>query len=199
MKYHCRRVLLEPFTPKPFSYAVRRSDDHAPEGSVSIEDAGLLVEGGVAECIYTVVRRAVVLRGASHGVLEIPIDASTTVRLTGHRYVHAWLSQKFGVDSQSTASQSATSSLVLSLRARQFSSFIVLLFSSFTYVVYGPRIVICRLEIIESQKKTTYNLDWTRLYSRVGHMVIKGKVYITVHIFVLILMINSHLQDLHAN
>ena len=161
MKYHCRRVLLEPFTPKPFSYAVRRSDDHAPEGSVSIEDAGLLVEGGVAECIYTVVRRAVVLRGASHGVLEIPIDASTTVRLTGHRYVHAWLSQKFGVDSQSTASQSTTSSLVLSLRARQFSSFIVLLGRMGAEHTFLPKYGI----IVQNKDDLSIPLDLTQIPS----------------------------------
>lgn len=112
MEYHNRRVFLERFAPQPFAYAVRRPD-HYPEGILSIENN--VSDGTPDEPIRTFVSRDVI--GAAHP-MHFALSASARVAFTGEALVHGWVDHQFeGV---------ALSSLTLSARARQFSSFLVL-------------------------------------------------------------------------
>lgn len=104
MEFHARKLLRPEFRPVPFSYAIRRPE-HYPEGILAIE-AG-------ADAISTSVRRT-----ESTRPMKFALDASTNVTFTGERYLHAWISHQF--------SGSPAPALSLTARARQFSSFIVL-------------------------------------------------------------------------
>ncbi|KAG7351754.1 hypothetical protein IV203_007802 [Nitzschia inconspicua] len=92
--------------PKQFCHSIRRPN-HYPQGILSIECARTGDEK--FEPIETYVRTIDVLTP-----LKIPLNAATTIQLTGKSYLHGWLNQRFSTDS---------TSLKLIGRARQFSSF----------------------------------------------------------------------------
>ena len=108
MRFHYQKLYLEEYLPQLFCYAVRRPD-HSPEGTLSIEESS---GGDVADPIQTVV-----CRRAARGLMYFPINAATKVGFGGERYLHAWVSHQF--------SGYSASSLSLVARARQFSSFIL--------------------------------------------------------------------------
>ena len=108
MDFHHRKLVKPEFRPRPFAYAVRRPA-HDPEGLLSIEAA----RGGASDAISTTVRRTQARRPMSFA-----LDASTQVGFLGERYLHAWIAHQF--------SGQLAPSLQLIARARQFSSFIVL-------------------------------------------------------------------------
>jgi len=111
MRYHQRKLYRERYQPKAFCYAIRRPD-HSPEGVVSIEaDTN---DGEMADPIFTIVRH----KESVCAPMTFPLDAATNVKFYGDRYLHAYVCHRF-------AGQSA-SSLQLIARARQFSSFILL-------------------------------------------------------------------------
>jgi hypothetical protein len=113
MNFHQRKLFRTEFLPNVFSYAVRRPE-HFPEGIVSIESQ--LSDGSLAEPVLTTVRK---LEKSATQPMNFSLDASTTVTFNGERYLHALLNHSFAGDTGS--------SLQLVARARQFSSFIVLL------------------------------------------------------------------------
>jgi hypothetical protein len=109
MDFHSRKLLRPEYRPRPFSHAVRRPE-HYPEGVLSLEaDRG----GSMPDPISTSVAVSEAVRPMSFA-----LDAATRVSFLGERYLHAWISHQF----------SGSSGLALSLvaRARQFSSFILL-------------------------------------------------------------------------
>jgi hypothetical protein len=110
MVYHNRRVFKEQYQPKAFCYAVRRPD-HYPEGILSIEQQ--LSDGSMAEPIQTLVRDA---------RLDVPmrfaLQPGVSVAFTGDVYLHGHVMHSFAGDKGVQLS--------LSARARQFSSFLVL-------------------------------------------------------------------------
>lgn len=110
MTFHNRKIFRDEFQPQPFSYAIRRPD-HYPEGVLSIESQ--LADGSIADPISTVVSR----REATTP-LKFSIHAAANVSFTGECYLHAFVGHRF-------SGQSA-SQLSLNARARQFSSFLVL-------------------------------------------------------------------------
>ncbi len=111
MLFHNRKLFKDQYRPRAFSYAVRRPE-HCPEGIVSIE--AQLADGSLAEPIQTIVSRSVI-----QTPLVFPIHAAANVSFRGEVLLHGWLGHQF----------SGESGLTLSLvaRARQFSSFIVLI------------------------------------------------------------------------
>jgi hypothetical protein len=111
MRFHYRKLFKLAYQPKPFSYAVRRPD-HCPEGTLSIESS--LADGSVAEPIYSTVRAS----EAGATPMQFALSASTSVRFFGQRYLHAYVMNSFSGQSGQT--------LKLAARARQFSSFILL-------------------------------------------------------------------------
>jgi hypothetical protein len=94
------------YAPKSFSHAIRRPNQY-PVGILSIED-------DIAGPVETLVR------SVSDGpLIRIPINAATFVEMSGERYLHGYMRTEF---KSSTSPQPQ-----LVARARQFSSFIVLI------------------------------------------------------------------------
>eukprot|EP00475_Leptophrys_vorax_P043016 TRINITY_DN8150_c0_g1_i1.p1 TRINITY_DN8150_c0_g1~~TRINITY_DN8150_c0_g1_i1.p1 ORF type:complete len:920 (-),score=216.91 TRINITY_DN8150_c0_g1_i1:129-2636(-) len=111
MVFHNRKLMRKDFEPSPFCYAVRRPD-HFPEGVVSIEVQ--LPGESAPEPVNTQVRRY-----QPEYPMQFAINAATKVSFFGDRYVHAWISHQFSGQGAIQASFNA--------RARQFSSFIILI------------------------------------------------------------------------
>lgn len=122
MEFHHRKLVLPPYRPKPFSYAIRR-EDHDPEGALAVEaDRG----GAMPDAISTTVASSVAERP-----MRFTLDASTSVSFFGERHLHAWISHQF--------SGQPGPSLSLVARARQFSSFILLVGRIASADVFEPR------------------------------------------------------------
>jgi len=98
----------------PFCYSVRRPG-HAPDGTLSIEtcSSGGMKGGGQPVHMHTTV--AVIDPAAP---MSFAINASTRASFTGVRYMHALVAQQFGPE--------PSAPLALVARARQFSSFLML-------------------------------------------------------------------------
>lgn len=106
VRYHNAKMLSP--APKPFCHSIRRPN-HYPEGILSIESDKALKDR--VEPIETHVRE---VDGLSS--LKFPLNAATTLELTGKTYLHGWLNHRFC---------SAHSNFQLIGRARQFSSFML--------------------------------------------------------------------------
>lgn len=122
MDFHGRKLLKPEYRPQPFSHAIRRPD-HAPEGVLSIEaDRG----GTMPDPIST----TAAWRAPGHP-MRFALDAATRVTFLGDRVLHAWISHQF----------SGMSGLSLSLvaRARQFSSFVLLVGRIASADVFEPK------------------------------------------------------------
>ncbi len=102
VKFHNAR-LLSPM-PQPFSHAIRRPE-HTPVGLVSIESSD-----DEHKCIHTHARVV------ANATLKMPLNAATSLDLTGKQYLHGWLNHRFEKHHQSYQ---------LVSRARQFSAFIL--------------------------------------------------------------------------
>jgi len=115
MQFHNRKLFADAYAPTPFCFAVRRSDKHSPEGTVSIEQeiTGGGGDSNIAAPIVTLVSHS---DRPQH--MQFPLSASTSVTFGGDKYLHAWLSHKFSGETGARLS--------LVSRARQFSSMIVL-------------------------------------------------------------------------
>jgi len=109
MIFHNRKLYKEEFAPSGFCFSIRRPD-HMPEGTLSIEKS----KGDMPESIQTISRHEKAARP-----MKFPINAGTNISFTGDRYVHAWLMHSF--------SGSSIGDLKLVGRARQFSSFILMI------------------------------------------------------------------------
>jgi len=103
IKYHNANI-LDP-APRPFCHAIRRPE-HYPEGILSIENSDEKIEP-----IETHVREVQGLPA-----LRVPLNAATTIELTGSTYLHGWLNHRF---------RDASTAFQLIGRARQFSSFML--------------------------------------------------------------------------
>lgn len=111
MRFHYRKVFQDAYLPAPFSFAVRRSELHSPEGTLSIEEEAT---GG-----STPSQPVCSMSSVGHAQsVTFDLNASTTVSFSGDVHLHAWLAHQF--------SGQSGSSLALVSRARQFSSYIVM-------------------------------------------------------------------------
>jgi hypothetical protein len=122
MEFHHRKLVKPQYRPLPFSYAIRRPE-HYPEGVISIEAA----RGSGSDAITTSVRHTLAVRPMSFA-----LDASTRVSFLGERHLHAWISHQF--------SGQPAPSLSLVARARQFSSFILLVGRIASADTFEPKI-----------------------------------------------------------
>lgn len=123
MLFHNRKLFKEEFLPLPFSHSIRRPD-RSPEGVLSIECS--LADGSTPEPLHTISRQS-----ASTAAMRFPIGAATEVSFLGDRYVHAWVGHQF--------SGSSGMSVYLEARARQFSSFILLIGNIAGASVFQPK------------------------------------------------------------
>eukprot|EP00961_Rhodomonas_salina_P269174 3637254-Rhodomonas_salina.1 len=112
-RFHDRKLFRDETQPLPFSYAVRRSPLHSPEGLITMEEHSDPTSGAIAEPVFTHVRQ-----GPAATPMRFSLNAATSVRFTGQRTLHAWLRTDF--------SGQPAPEVTLSARARQLSSFIVL-------------------------------------------------------------------------
>lgn len=117
IRFRDRQFFGSKFAPKPFSYPIRRPNSF-PEGLVSIETAtpntSPSPDEKVAEPIDTWARRI-----SDGPLIEVPISAAVSVQIGGDRCLHGWMQHKF-------KSRTRPSSYQLVGRARQFSSFILM-------------------------------------------------------------------------
>lgn len=109
MRFHNQKLFGAKHAPKPFSYAIRRPA-HYPDGILTIE-----ATRNKNEPVSTMVRT---ILGAEAPSVYIPINAATSVEITGDRHLHGWLQHRF----QSKPQQQYQ----LIARARQFSSFLLI-------------------------------------------------------------------------
>jgi len=138
MKFHNRRLFKEAYAPKPFCFAVRRSEKHGPEGTLSIEE-------GEGSCpIVTVAAQSSM---ANSPMMSFALNASTTVSFGGDRHLHAWLSHQFSSDSGARLS--------LVARARQFSSMLVLVGRVASASSFEPKYA----AVVQNKDELTIPLD----------------------------------------
>jgi len=110
MRYH-NENLFNP-SPQRFCYTIRRPE-HYPDGILGIEESNFVDGKEVIESISTHVRQV-----TSADPIKVPLNAATTISLTGKKQLHGWLNQRFG-------DQFTSPSVRLNARARQFSSFVL--------------------------------------------------------------------------
>ena len=108
MRFHNRKLFKEDYAPRGYCYAIRRPK-HYPEGILSIEEHK--DDGSLPQPIETIVARS------PPSPFHFALDAATRVTMNAERYIHSWMSTQFSGDSGATLS--------LNARARQFSSFIL--------------------------------------------------------------------------
>jgi len=118
MAYHNRRLFKPEFAPELFCYSIRRPD-HYPEGVLSIE-----AQNGYPVPVFA-------HRIEGEHPMKFSINAATTVTFKGARYVHAWIDHTF--------SGHTGTSLRLSARARQFSSFILVIGNVISANSFNPK------------------------------------------------------------
>ncbi|CAE7799825.1 unnamed protein product [Symbiodinium sp. CCMP2592] len=124
MTFHSRKLFAEAFVPQPFCFAVRRSELHSPEGTVSIEKSG-------GEPVSTMVAQT-----EASWPMEFALNASSTVSFVGQHYLHAFLSHQFAFGFFGSPGKEA---LHLVSRARQFSSMIVLVGRVVSSTTFDPK------------------------------------------------------------
>mmetsp|Transcript_126991 Transcript_126991/g.179207 ORF Transcript_126991/g.179207 Transcript_126991/m.179207 type:complete len:1000 (+) Transcript_126991:70-3069(+) len=128
MRFHYRKLFREAYQPTPCSFAIRRSTKHGPEGTISIEEEalGLQDESSIKSPIC-----AITAAGRTPSTMTFPLNASTTISFGGQVHLHAWLDHKF--------SGQSSSKLSLVSRARQFSSFMVLIGRVSSSTTFDPK------------------------------------------------------------
>jgi hypothetical protein len=144
MTFHYRQHLFQaPHAPKPFCHSVRRTPTHSPEGTVSIEfspgAAGAPGAGGSGGVAARPIETMSCARpfcnddGSGETMMGFSINSSTRVSFSGERHLHAWLRFDFSGDdgtkptANSGNAHATTAGASLVCRARQFSSFVVLI------------------------------------------------------------------------
>lgn len=110
IRHHHQKLFAEAYASVPFTYAIRRPD-HYPDGMISIEAVDSQVDP-----VYTWVRQ---MPDTGRPSMFVPINAATSVELRGGCFLHGWLQHRF-------ESSHAVSSFQLAARARQFSSFLLI-------------------------------------------------------------------------
>lgn len=115
MKYHMKRLFVEPYSPRALCYAIRRPE-HYPEGVIAIEQVTDPSKSAVDSAPLPTISRAL----GDDGRMWFSLNAATNVELKGPRYAHAVVLQQF-------TTSGSLPELNLSARARQFSSFILMM------------------------------------------------------------------------
>lgn len=139
MVYHNRKFFRAPYQPKPFSYAVRRPD-HYPEGVITIEQVS--DDGSIPIPIQTLVKAS-----PMEAPMQFALNAGATVSFTGDVYVHGYMMHSFG--------GSKGLRLQLCARARQFSSFLVLVGRVVGAGLFEPQFGL----IVQNKDEVTIPLD----------------------------------------
>ena len=123
MDFHNRKLFKPEHCPKGFCYAVRR-DECFPEGLLSIES----IKGGDKNDAPL---RTSVLQDTSPKPMRFPISASADVTFHGEQFVHTCVVHQF-------SGGLGMPKLQLTARARQFSSFIIMVGKIVSKEVFDP-------------------------------------------------------------
>ena len=123
MIFHNRKLFKAQYEPRKFCYAIRRPD-HYPEGILSIEADS--TDGSISDPIITIVNQSV-----ATAPMNFSINAATNISFYGDRFLHAYVATEF-------SGQSGNQINILA-RARQFSSFIVLLGRIISATKFDPK------------------------------------------------------------
>jgi ubiquitin len=147
MSFHGRKIYNEKYQPKPLVHNVRRSPNHTPEGTLSVEikskrngndDEYKAIE--TVCCCMEMQKNKKFDHGEDYddayeedkedaasslcdNVMGFSISAATRLSFSGDRFLHGWLRHEFS--STTTTTQSEEVSIMC--RARQFSGFIVVI------------------------------------------------------------------------
>jgi len=121
MRFHQRKLFKQEFQPKGFCYAIRRPE-HYPEGTLSIEAKD---SSAMAQPIETCVNSSKATKP-----MFFAINAATNISFLGDRHLHASVLHQF--------SGQGAPHMSLVARARQFSSFIMLVGSIQTGGEFKP-------------------------------------------------------------
>ena len=113
MRFHNQKLFASAYTPRPFTYAIRRKN-HYPDGILSIEPRNNGAGNEKMDSVETMVRH---VSGANNPPIFIPLNSATSVEITGDRYLHGWIQHRFESEAQSVYQ--------LVARARQFSYFLL--------------------------------------------------------------------------
>lgn len=124
MDFHNRSLFKQEHIPKGFCYAVRR-DSCFPEGILSVNVTKPGSDGGITPIMTSV------MRDPAPTPMRFPISAAADVVFAGDRYVHTCVVHQF-------SSSKGTADLHISARARQFSSFILLVGKIASAEVFEP-------------------------------------------------------------
>ncbi|CAE7722643.1 CPK5 [Symbiodinium pilosum] len=143
MRFHYRKLFRQEFQPRQFCFAVRRSEHHSPEGTISIEEDTVgLDEASIRSPIVTIANSA-----STPCPMTFPLNASTEVSFTGDVHLHGWLSHRF--------SGASGVSLYLTSRARQFSSMLVLVGRVASATSFDPKFA----AILQNKDELTIPLE----------------------------------------
>ena len=105
--HHYHKMFAQQYAPRPFCYAIRRPN-HYPDGILSIEKVN-----DDMDPIQTMVRVF-----SDLPIMQMPVNAATTIDMDGPVYLHGWLSHRFA--------SCGSREFKLVGRARQFSSFLLM-------------------------------------------------------------------------
>jgi hypothetical protein len=144
MKFHNRKLFREEYAPTPFCFAIRRSEQHGPEGTVSIEET---LNGGNGDTNIPSPIMTISSKSSHAQPMRFSINASTSIRFEGERHVHAWLSHRFSAQSPARLS--------LVSKTRQFSSMIVLVGRIASATAFEPKYA----AIIQNKDELTIPLE----------------------------------------
>lgn len=111
MRFHHQKLFNEQNLPKPFCYAIRRPN-HYPEGEISIKCS--------EEHMLSSVRKA-----ENPHTMFFALNAATNVEFGGDRFLHACVLNQF--NSKMRGGKVTNSDFSIQTRARQFSSFILMI------------------------------------------------------------------------
>jgi len=95
MDFHNRKLFKAHRQPRPFSFAVRRSVHHSPEGLVRIESAGDPITT-ISSC--SIPADEVDPADIAQTYMHLALNASTNIRFGGDRHIHGWLGHRFSLE-----------------------------------------------------------------------------------------------------
>lgn len=132
MEFHNHGLFAEEYVPKYFTYAIRRSDDASPEGFISLESThnSKPIRTHVNHFRETILDSQAnseivnVENKQNKSVISFNLNPSTKVQMFGDVYLHSWMHHSFSSDQ---VSPSLSEQFNVIVRARQFSSFILVL------------------------------------------------------------------------
>jgi len=125
MEHHYRQLYDEKYRPKGFCHAVRRPE-HYPEGTLSLESRDEKGDYQPVPCLVASRTSAAgsdggsgaVAAGGSGPAMTFPLNAASDLTFYGDQYLHSFVVHQFSGQSPAP--------MRLAARARQFSSFILM-------------------------------------------------------------------------